>query len=292
MSTNADYEKFTAFFQNESKIFLLASLKLALSEDGPDLTSDGIFSEEDSAQGHIIAKEALLVCGLPLIPILIELAKSSCKFHLNVEEGEIVAKDTTIAIIQGPAREMLRLERVFLNFIGHLSGIASLTNQYVVALKDSTTTLLDTRKTTPCLRYLEKYAVLTGGAENHRKNLFEMIMIKDNHIDQAGSITAAVTTLTEKYEKCPPIEVECRNLKEVAEAIKLPIARIMFDNMDVATMKEAQKLVPENIQTEISGNVSLEKLAELSTVGANYISVGKITHSAASKDLSMKIVQL
>ncbi len=283
--------KFDTFFQAEAKMFLMATIRIALSEDGPDLTSLGVFEPEDLANAQIVAKEDTIITGLPLIPLILEFTDKDkkCKVHLNVNEGDKVSAGTLVAAIQGPAVLLLKAERVMLNFISHLSGIATLTNKYVQALDHSETILLDTRKTIPGLRYPEKYAVLVGGAQNHRLNLVEMLMLKDNHIDRAGSITLAVDKLRAKYEPCPPIEVECRNQKEVDEAVACGVERIMLDNMSFDEAKASIATIPDSIETEISGNVTLETIAKLAEAGSDFISVGRITHSAKCSDLSMQI---
>ncbi|WP_031484144.1 carboxylating nicotinate-nucleotide diphosphorylase [Maridesulfovibrio frigidus] len=283
--------KFDTFFQAEAKMFLMATIRVALSEDGPDLTSQGVFEPDDIANAQIIAKEDTIIAGLPLIPLILEFTDKDkkCKIHLNVNEGDKVSAGTLVAAIQGPAVLLLKAERIMLNFISHLSGIATLTNKYVQALDHSETILLDTRKTIPGLRYPEKYAVLVGGAQNHRLNLVEMLMLKDNHIDRAGSITLAVNKLRAKYEPCPPIEVECRNQKEVDEAVACGVERIMLDNMTFDEAKASVATIPDSIETEISGNVTLETIAKLAEAGPDFISVGRITHSAKCSDLSMQI---
>lgn len=284
---------FDTFFQAEAKLFLLAGIRIALSEDGKDLTSLGLFTDKDLATAHIVAKDHAVVAGLPLIALIMEFAGGEFQHMLNVDEGDRVAPGTLITAIQGPATHLLRTERVILNYLCHLSGVATLTAKYVEALKGTRTTLLDTRKTLPGLRYPEKYAVLVGGAKNHRLNLAEMLMVKDNHIDRAGGIKPAVEKLRAAYgADCPPIEVECRTVAEVEQAAACKVQRIMFDNMDLPTMREALSRVPEGIETEASGNVTLETIGEIGKVGPDYVSVGRITHSAPTADLSMKISPL
>ncbi len=281
---------FESFFQNEARMFLLAGIRIALSEDGKDLTSLGIFQDSDLAVAHIVAKQDTVVAGLPLIPLIMEFAGCEYQHMLNVDEGDKVSPGTLIAAIQAPATHILRTERVILNYLGHLSGIASLTAKYVAALGGSRTTLLDTRKTLPGLRYPEKYAVLVGGAKNHRLNLSEMLMVKDNHIDRAGGIGPAVEALRAAYgDDCPPIEVECRTLQEVATAVDCRVDRIMLDNMEPELMRQALPLVPAGIETEASGNVTLENIAEIGAVGPDFVSVGRITHSAPSSDFSLRM---
>jgi nicotinate-nucleotide pyrophosphorylase (carboxylating) len=240
-----------------------------------------------------VAKQDTLVAGLPLIPLIMEFAGCEFQHMLNVDEGERVSSGTMIAAIQGPTRHLLRTERVILNYLCHISGIASLTARYVAALHGSRTTLLDTRKTLPGLRYPEKYAVLVGGGKNHRKNLSEMLMVKDNHIDRAGGINPAVASLRAAYgEDCPPIEVECRTVEEVDQAVAVQVTRIMLDNMDLDQMRQALARIPAGIETEVSGGVNLENIAAIGALGPDYVSVGRITHSAPVSDLSMRISPL
>ncbi len=288
MATNT----FEDFFQAEARMFLLATIRIALAEDGSDLTSMGLFNESDMAQAMIVAKQDTIVAGLPIIPMVLEFGGESCQAHLNVDDGDKVTDGTMVAAIQGPALHLLKAERVIMNYLCHLSGVANLTAQYVEALKGTKTQLLDTRKTLPGLRFAEKYAVLAGGGQNHRRTLSEMLMLKDNHIDRAGSITVAVDALLNMHSPCPPIEVECRTLEEVEEACQCSIQRIMLDNMDNETMKTALGAIPDSIETEISGNISLDNIREIAELGPNFISVGKLTHSAPSSDFSMQFVPL
>lgn len=283
---------FDEFFQAEARMFLLATIRIALAEDASDLTSMGVFSEGDMTQAMIVAKQDTVVAGLPLIPMIMEFGGEECQVHLNVDDGDRVSEGTMVAALQGPAIHLLRAERVILNYLCHLSGIANLTAEYVKALEGTKTQLLDTRKTLPGLRFPEKYAVLAGGGINHRLTLSDMLMLKDNHIEQAGSITHAVEALLRAHTPCPPIEVECRTIEEVEEATKCEIQRIMLDNMDAETAKTALGIIPDTIETEISGNISLENIRKVAELGPNYISVGKLTHSAPASDFSMQFVPL
>ena len=286
-------EKFDSFFQNNARIHLNSAIKLALDEDGPDLTSEGIFPPGHTLSAQIISKEDTLVVGLPLIPLIMDAcADTEWSWNALTDEGSLVPDRTVVATIKADASHLLKAERIILNFITHLSGIANLTKLYVDQLKDSGTALLDTRKTLPCLRYPKKYAVLMGGGQNHRKDLTEMLMLKDNHIDLAGNMTAAVNKLRATYSPCPPIEVECRNMEEVHEAVACHADRIMLDNMDIPAVQEALKHIPESIETEVSGGVTLETIRSIalaSDLGPNYISVGRLTHSAPIADFSMLV---
>lgn len=291
--------EFSEYFSGEARACLMSLLELALAEDGPDLTSDGIFPPADRAQAVIVAKSETVVSGLPVIPLVLDLC-ATCPEELShtwqalAREGEAVQAGAAIARLSGPARQILRAERVILNFISHLSGIAALTRSYVDILDGTGVRLLDTRKTLPGMRYPDKYAVLCGGGRNHRRNLSEMLMIKDNHIDAAGSITEAVAKLRERYKPCPPIEVECRTIAEVDEAVACAVERIMLDNMSREGLREALERVPRTIETEVSGGVTLESLRALATPGTrqpDFISVGRLTHSAPAADFSMRIAK-
>ena len=291
---------FSEYFQGEARAHLLSLLELALAEDGPDLTTDGVFSPQDRLQAIIVAKERTLIAGLPVIPLVMNLCAAhpdelSYTWQPLAKEGEEVVTGSVVARIAGPARQILRAERIILNFVSRLCGIANLTSLYVEALEGTGVRLLDTRKTMPGMRYPDKYAVLCGGGHNHRRNLAEMLMLKDNHIDAAGSMTKAVELLRGRYNPCPPIEVECRNLDEISEAVACRVDRIMLDNMTPDMLPEALEMIPSFIETEISGGVSLDTIRAYATVSTvrkpDFISVGRITHSAVTADLSMRIAK-
>ncbi len=294
------YTLFQENFTLEGMQHLKSAIILALQEDGPDLTAQGIFPPSQNIKATIWSKQDSLVTALPLIPIIFqvhqELGGSLCTWQALVQEGSFVTNETAIAHLEGPAIDILKLERVILNFITHLSGISNLTQKFVKALEGTGVKLLDTRKTMPGLRWPEKYAVRIGGGYNHRFNLTQMLMLKDNHIDTAGSILKAVQTLRSTYNPCPPIEVECRNLQDVQEAVQAEPDRIMLDNMNIPTLKQCLPLIPTKLEAEISGNVHLDNIRELALadgVGrrANYISVGRITHSAKTADFSLRIAK-
>ncbi len=291
-------QDFATFFQGRARHCLLRSIDLALEEDGQDLTSNGLFAASEFLEAVIVAKESCIVAGLPLANLVLERCAAAFApgapytVMLLASEGSRTDAGKDLIRIQGQASLLLKAERVILNFLTHLSGIATLTRRYVHALGSSRTRLLDTRKTLPCLRHAEKYAVQLAGGVNHRRDLEEMLMLKDNHIDQAGSIEKAVNTLRGSLSPCPPIEVECRSLEEVQQAVAMKAERIMFDNMSLETMKQALELTPSDIETEISGGVDLENIKKFGALGADYISVGRITHSAAACDLSMRVSRL
>ncbi len=280
------------YFSEEALELTRRSIRLALDEDGRDLTSIGVFTPDVSMRARIVAKEATWVVGLPLIAMVFSEIGCEPVLAFQAEEASQVPAMTEIVRIQAPATALLRAERVILNYVAHLSGIANLTARYVQELEGTGVTLLDTRKTTPGMRWLEKYAVQAAGAGNHRRNLEELLMLKDNHIDQAGSITKAVERLRASWKPCPPIEVECRTLDHVQEAVACQVERIMMDNMRGSLLAEALDLVPAGIETEVSGGVSLENLRSLALSGRrrpDFISVGRLTHSAVSADFSMTL---
>jgi nicotinate-nucleotide pyrophosphorylase (carboxylating) len=210
-------------------------------------------------------------------------------FTQKVSEGAKVENKTVVAEVNGPARALLTGERTALNFLGRMSGIATLTRQFVDAVSTTRAIILDTRKTAPGLRFVDKLAVRTGGGQNHRAGLFDMVLIKDNHIDFAGSITAAVTKVR-KAGMSFEIEVEARTLEHVREALALGVERILLDNMSLDTMREAVQMVDGRAKLEASGNVSLENVLEVARTGVDFISVGALTHSPRVFDVSLEFV--
>ena len=286
------FTPWSTFFSDEGRRYLRRSIELALDEDGPDLTAQGLFAADAPMRAVIRAKEDTRVVGLPVIHDVFEAMNAHPHVELLVEEASTVPAMTEVARMEGPAIALLKAERVILNFITHLSGIANLTARYVHELEGTGVRLLDTRKTTPSLRWPEKYAVQAGGGCNHRKNLVEMLMLKDNHIDAAGSITRAVARLREVYSPCPPIEVECRTLDHVREAVAAGADRIMMDNMGAPLLGQALALVPARIEAEVSGGVTLETIRGIALTGPrhpDFISVGRLTHSAVAADFSMTL---
>jgi nicotinate-nucleotide pyrophosphorylase (carboxylating) len=284
---------FHRFFQGEALGLLHRALDAALDEDGQDLASRAVFPPSATASAAVKAKEATIVAGLPLIPLIaarITPGGSQVSVRHLAEEGERVDPERRVSLLQGPTAVLLRAERVILNFVTHLSGIANLTHRFARALEGSRTRVLDTRKTLPGLRYPEKYAVRLGGGSNHRFNLSEMLMLKDNHIDACGSIEKGVSILRATYSPCPPIEVECRSVADVREAVGCGVERIMLDNMSPQEIARALGLIPQGIESEISGGISLDNIERFARLGADYISVGGLTSSAPAADFNMKLL--
>ncbi len=274
--------------------FTAELIRIALEEDGPDLTSLGIFSPEEMSSAYIVAKQDSIVVGLPFFSLILSMTGfPEDAWKAEVEEGAVVSSGTVIARMHGRTIQLLKAERILLNILTHLSGVGNVTREYASRLEGTGVRLLDTRKTLPGFRHLEKYAVRVAGGVNHRMDLAEMLMIKDNHIDAAGGITQAVEALRRCYHPCPPIEIECRNRTEVQEAVLCRPERILLDNMDRSLLAEVLPLIPREIEAEISGGVTLGTIRDLALSSAerpaDYISVGRITHSAPSADFSMRI---
>ncbi len=282
---------FHTFFQRERLEFLHRLILLALEEDGRDLTSLALFDTDTAAEAFIVAKQDAVLAGLPVAELVFDALQARDTVSLTHvhRDGTRVQNGDVVLRLAGPAAVLLTAERVIMNFVCHLSGIATLTRSFADRLEGTRSELLDTRKTTPGLRYPEKYAVFMGGGKNHRMNLEEMLMLKDNHIDRAGSITRAVAALRASYAPCPPIEVECRTLAHVREAAACCVDRIMFDNMTPEAISRALPLVPKSIETEASGNVTLATIRDVGLAGPDFISSGYITHSAPTADFSMRI---
>lgn len=285
-------KRWTQFFTPEASQLLQQSISLALEEDGPELTSKCIFNKDKVLTGIIRAKEKTIVTGLPLVALVLKQWGAPFTSAALVSEGSTVEAMTNVAEIVTTAEALLKTERVILNYITHLSGISNLTAQYVKELDGTGVKLLDTRKTLPGLRWVEKYAVQAGGGYNHRMNLTEMLMLKDNHIDAAGSIGKACEQLRQCYNPCPPIEVECRTLDDVRQALDAKADRIMLDNMSGQILHDALLLIPSTVEAEISGGVTLDNIRQLAVSSPrrpDFISVGRLTHSAKAADFSMTI---
>ena len=268
---------------------VLPVLKFALAEDigSGDVTTDGIVPLDAKLRGQIVAKQAGVVAGLDIAWQVFQLLDAQVKFISRVDEGTTVKAGEVLAAVFGSARALLTGERTALNFLNRMSGIATLTRQFVAAVSHTRAVILDTRKTAPGLRVLDKLAVARGGGQNHRFGLFDLVLIKDNHIDFAGSIEAAVGR-ARASENNLEIEVETRTLRDVQTVLGLGIRRILLDNMTVEMLREAVKLNAGRAKLEASGNVTLENVRAIAETGVDYISVGALTHSAKSFDASLE----
>ncbi len=259
-----------------------------------DITSDAIFSDQDMARAVIKSKSSGILSGAYLVNPIFSKINQQIKIDLLANDGDQLNKGTIICTLYGPVKAILAGERVALNFLQRLSGIASLTNQYVQAIKNTGTRLLDTRKTTPNLRILEKKAVLHGGGSNHRFGLFDMILIKDTHVKRSGSVSNALrkALLYRGNKKDLKIEVEVQSVAEFQEALSFLPDRIMLDNMSVADMQKCVNLIKEKnvqVETEASGNITLATIESVAKTGVDFISSGALTHSAAALDIHLVI---
>ncbi|HAA9962136.1 TPA_asm: nicotinate-nucleotide diphosphorylase (carboxylating) [Listeria monocytogenes] len=251
-----------------------------------DLSAETVFPRDTKGEGVFLAKEPGILCGISIPPKVYELLGGNIQFEAYKKDGDWVQKGDIIAAVTAPVRTLLSGERVILNLMQRMSGIASQTNFAIKQLDDSAIRICDTRKTAPGLRTFDKYAVQTGGGFNHRNGLYDGVMLKDNHIAFSGGITSAVSTVREKLGHMVKIEVETETAEQVKEAVQAGADIIMFDNRTPEEIKQLVKLVPPHITTEISGNVTLENIHRYKGSGANYISLGSLTHSVRAFDIS------
>jgi nicotinate-nucleotide pyrophosphorylase (carboxylating) len=268
-----------------------ALVHMALAEDirTGDVTSRSIFSADRHCQAEMIAKADGVVAGLPIASLAFSRVDAAIHFSAAVEDGAAVRPHQRLALVEGSTIGLLAGERTALNFLQRLSGIATLTAAYVRATAGTRAIILDTRKTLPGFRLLDKYAVRMGGGQNHRMGLYDMALVKDNHIAVAGTVSHAVRRVREKAPGIA-VEVEVTNLDQLREALTLPVDRIMLDNMDLDTMREAVRITAGRVGLEVSGGVNLETVAAIAAIGVTYISVGALTHSAPALDISMDII--
>ena len=266
-------------------------LAAAFAEDLPDLTGAAVFAPEDRSSAALIAKQPGVLCGMPAFAAAFLFLDPSCIVEASRGDGDTVSAGETVASISGLTRAILAAERTALNFATRLSGIATLTRRFVDAVAGTGCRVLDTRKTTPGWRALEKHAVRCGGGTNHRMGLFDAAMLKDTHLAAAGSLQAAVTKVRTRWGEAVPLVVECATLAMVEEALGCNVVHVMLDNMDVAKVREAVKLVAGRAKLEASGRVTLESARALAETGVEFISVGALTHSAPALDLSLKVRQ-
>lgn len=254
-----------------------------------DLTTESIFPETQIGKGVYTAKANGVLAGLEAIATGYQILAPSAKITLNKKDGDPIKKGDTIAVVEAPVRALLTGERVILNLIQHLSGIATATHEVIQLLDDTSITVTDTRKTLPGLRSLQKYAVRCGGGTNHRFRLDDGVMIKDNHIKAAGSIQKAVELVREQIGHMVKIEVETENSTQVEEAVKANVDVIMLDNRSPEEVKEMRNLIPDTILVEVSGGITPQNIAGYKGCGADVISLGWLTHSVKALDISFNL---
>jgi len=273
------------------KDILNTIIDIALKEDigEGDITTNSLIPEESTATATMTAKANGVIAGLPVAKMVFEKFDSSIKWENKVNDGDFVKKGDVIVTISGSFRTLLTGERLALNFLQRMSGIATQTHEFCNELTGSKTQLLDTRKTVPCLRLLDKYSVKAGGGTNHRIGLYDLAMIKDNHIKVAGGISNAVKQVRETINTDIRIEVETTNIDEVKEAVEAGADIIMLDNMDNSTMTQAVELINKRALTEASGNMTVARVRDVAKTGVDFISVGSLTHSVTAMDISMNI---
>jgi len=273
---------------------VLRLVHIALAEDigDGDITSEAILEPSVYARATLVANADGVVCGLPVAALVFRTHDPDTRVEELVEEGTLVTRGTQIAHVYGSARSLLAAERTALNFLQRMSGVATLTHQYVERVRGTKARILDTRKTIPAWRLLDKYACRIGGAENHRLGLYDMVLIKDNHIAAAGSIEAALRAVQQHWnEQRVLIELEVQSFDQLEQALHIGgFHRIMLDNFSIDDLRRAVNMIDGRYQTEASGGVRLETVRAIAETGVDFISVGAITHSAPALDIAMDIV--
>lgn len=265
------------------------AIRSALTEDiaGGDVTTLSIVAEEQMMHGRFIAKAEGIIAGLDVVRLVVCLVDTRVQTNTVVSDGDLVKPGQLIATIDGPARAILTGERTALNFLQRMSGIATLTHQFVTAVAGTKAIILDTRKTAPGLRAADKLAVAIGGGQNHRFGLFDMALIKDNHIAAVNGDLAEAVRRVKFHAPDVPVEIEVTTLAQLATAVTLPVDRIMLDNMSLAQMREAVVFVDGRVPLEASGNVNLQTVRAIAETGIDFISVGALTHSVIALDISL-----
>ena len=271
-------------------LFIQQKLKEFLYEDigTGDITTDNLDIDR-KVIGYFVAKEDGILAGIEFAIQIFKILDKNLRVISYKKDGSVIKRGDILLEIEGNGKSLLKGERTALNITQRLSGIATLTRKYVEKLEGTKTKLLDTRKTTPGFRYFEKYAVKVGGGENHRFALYDMVMIKDNHISLAGSIRKAVKQIKNKVSPMVKIEVEVSNLEELKEALSCDIDIIMLDNMNLEDMRKAVNIVNGKVKLEASGNITLENIKDVALTGVDYISTGATIHSSKWLDISMRI---
>lgn len=263
----------------------------ALDEDigNGDVTTLATISRSQILYGEFIAKDSGVISGLNIAKKVFKLLNRNIEFKILLNNGSLVKKGQILANIKGHGASILTGERIALNFLQRMSGIATMTKRYVDAVKETKAIILDTRKTVPGLRVFDKQAVKDGGGQNHRFGLFDMFLIKDNHIIASGSITNAIKNIRKSNKQNLSIEIEVKNFQELKEALSQKPNRIMLDNMDIKKIRKAVKLIAGQVPIEVSGGINLKTVSAIAKTGVNYISVGALTHSVKALDISLEI---
>jgi nicotinate-nucleotide pyrophosphorylase (carboxylating) len=274
---------------------VLRLVQIALQEDigSGDITTESLFAEMEMplARGEIVFKQPGVVCGLPIAALVFRELSAEVLLEPKVDEGSEVDAGAVVAEVIGPAPAILTAERTALNFLQRMSGVATLTRRFVKAVEGTGARITDTRKTIPGWRRLDKYATAIGGAVNHRMGLYDMVLIKDNHIAAAGSVRAAVERCRHDCPEGILIEVEAHSLREVQEVLECEgVGRILLDNMTPEQVQQAVELIGGRVETEASGGITLENVRQYALTGVQYISVGAITHSAPAVDISLELI--
>lgn len=266
--------------------YIINTLKEDITSE--DVTTNAVMPEDRQGRADLICKQDGIICGLDVFERTFKLLDSESRFERNFNDGDFVKKGDLIGVIYGDVKVILSGERTALNYLQRMSGIATITREYMEELKGYKTVLLDTRKTTPNMRPFEKEAVRVGGATNHRYNLSDGVLLKDNHIGAAGSVTKAIQMAKAYAPFVRKIEVETETLEQVQEAVDAGADIIMLDNMDNETMKKALEIIDGRAETECSGNVTKQRLKEIAEIGVDFVSSGALTHSAPIMDISLK----
>lgn len=266
--------------------YIINTLKEDITSE--DVSTNAVMPEDKQGKADLICKQDGIVCGLDVFERTFKILDDTSRFEANFKDGDFVKKGDLIGVIYGDVKAILSGERTALNYLQRMSGIATMTREYVNELKGYKTVLLDTRKTTPNMRPFEKHAVKVGGATNHRYNLSDGVLLKDNHIGAAGSVTKAIEMAKAYAPFVRKIEIETETLEQVKEALDAGADIIMLDNMDNDTMRKAVEMIDGKAQTECSGNVTKERLKEIAEIGVDFVSCGALTHSAMIMDVSLK----
>ena len=266
--------------------YIINTLKEDITSE--DVSTNAVMPEDKQGRADLICKQDGIVCGLDVFERTFKILDDTSRFEANFKDGDFVKKGDLIGVIYGDVKAILSGERTALNYLQRMSGIATMTREYVNELDGYKTVLLDTRKTTPNMRPFEKHAVKVGGATNHRYNLSDGVLLKDNHIGAAGSVTKAIEMAKAYAPFVRKIEIETETLEQVKEALDAGADIIMLDNMDNDTMHKAVEMIDGKAQTECSGNVTKERLKEIAEIGVDFVSCGALTHSAMIMDVSLK----